>query len=267
MAHAKMKHLGPVVSLTFMATGALAQEMTFGYVPGSMIYPYNVATADGFEAEASAAGIKTVVLDPQGEVEGQGNAIDDLIAQQVDGIAAPRLGRGGILCRSHQRKRHPGRRRRRPGDPHSRELTDVYPGLNALVMPDDVLAGEQAGELALTLLPTDRAVKIAIVEGAPGYSAVTDRTEGFRKALDEAGLQYEIVGSPPTDWTPEVGESVCQNFLTANPDLDLIFSHADDMAISCARALDATGSEAKRHEVNQRFRADAHRRLMHQRLM
>ena len=37
---------------------------------------------------------------------------------------------------------------------------------------------------------------------------------------------------------------MCQNFLTATPDIDLIFSQADDMAIGCARAIDAAGSKA-----------------------
>lgn len=131
------------------------------------------------------------------------------------------------------------------GDPNKRALKDVYPKLNALITPDDLVAGEQAGKLALTLLPTDRKVKIAIIEGAPGYSAVIQRTAGFKNALDAAGVQYEIVGSQPTDWTPEKGEAVCQNFLTATPDIDLFFSQADDMAIGCARALESASSEAK----------------------
>ncbi len=124
-------------------------------------------------------------------------------------------------------------------------MKDVYPKLNALITPDDFVAGEQGGKLALSMLPTDRNVKIAIIEGAPGYSAVIQRSAGFKKALDDAGLKYEIVGSQPTDWTPEKGEAVCQNFLTATPDIDLIFSQADDMALGCARALDAASSEAK----------------------
>ena len=95
------------------------------------------------------------------------------------------------------------------------------------------------------MLPTDHKVKIAIVEGAPGYSAVIQRSAGFKKALDAAGIKYDVVGSQPTDWTPEKGEAVCQNFLTATPDIDLIFSQADDMALGCARAIESAGSKAK----------------------
>ena len=65
---------------------AYAKDLTFGYVPASLEYPYNVMTAKGFEEAAAAAGVKAVVLDPRGSVEKQGNSLDDLIAQKVDAI-------------------------------------------------------------------------------------------------------------------------------------------------------------------------------------
>ena len=239
-----------LIALTaVLGPAASAQELTFGYIPASMVYPYNVATAAGFEEAAKEAGVATVVLDPQGEVEKQGNSIDDLIAQGVDGIGflpldsvvaesfVDRISEAGIPVAAIAVQ---------VGDPATRQFADVYPGLNALVAPNDVDMGQRAGTLALMLLEgLDHPAKIAIIEGAAGYAAVQQRSEGFTKALDEAGFEYEVVGSQPTDWTPEKGEAVCQNFLTTNPDIDLFFSHADDMAIGCARALDASGSEAK----------------------
>jgi len=132
------------------------------------------------------------------------------------------------------------------GDPDKVPVRQVYNRLTALVTTDDVVAGERAGELAARILPKDHVIKIGIIEGAPGFAVVRQRTEGFRKALDSAGVKYEIVASQPTDWTPAKGESVCQNILTAHPDLDLLYSHADDMAIGCARALHSgNGYKAK----------------------
>ena len=52
------------------------------------------------------------------------------------------------------------------------------------------------------------------------------------------------MSSQASDWTPESGEAICQNALTANPDLDAIFSHADDMALGCGKAIIAAGSKA-----------------------
>ena len=130
------------------------------------------------------------------------------------------------------------------GDPEKVPFREVYPGLSALVGQDYIVSGQRMGEAVAAKLPKDRTVKIGIVEGQPGYALVGQLNQGFREALDAAGLQYEIVFSQPTDWTPAKGQEVCQNGLVANPDIDLIFSHAEDMAIGCAKALEDAGSKA-----------------------
>jgi len=235
-------------AMALVAGSALAKDIVLGYIPASLEYPYNVATAKGFEEQAKELGAKALVVDPRGKVEAQANAIDDLVAQGVNGIAALTLdgvvGQGWVdkLAEKHI-----------PfvtvateiGDPAKRGWNDVYPKVAALVGMDNVAAGALSGKIAAQLLPHDRKVKIAIIEGAPGYPQVWQRTKGFEQGLDAAGVRYDIVASQPTDWSPEKGEAVCQNVLTATPDVDLIFSQADDMAIGCARAIAATGSKAK----------------------
>lgn len=238
---------GAAVSSSLLAIGSpSAQELTFGYVPASLEYPYNVATARGFERAAAAAGVATVVLDPRGSVERQGNAIDDLIAQGVDAIGflpldsvvaetfADKVSEAGLPVVAVATM---------VGNSEQRRIEDPYPSLNALVVTDNNRAGQVAGELAASVLPKDRPVKIAIVDGDPAYTIVRMYNEAFSSALNEAGVQFEIVAEQPTNWTPDQGEAVCQNFLTAHPDLDLIFSQADDMAIGCARAIEAVQSE------------------------
>jgi ribose transport system substrate-binding protein len=230
----------------FCAGTAYAKDLTFGYVPASLEYPYNVMTAKGFEEAAKAAGVKTIVLDPRGSVEKQGNALDDLIAQKVDAVGFLPL--DSVVAESFVDKLNEAKIpvaaiALQVGDSTKRKIDDPYPGLTALVATDNYKAGYASGEMAAGLLPKDRKGKIGIVMGDPAYTIVKLDTEGFRAALDKAGANYEIVAEQPTKWTPDDGEAVCQNFLTAHPDLDLIFSHADDMAIGCARAIDASTSK------------------------
>jgi ribose transport system substrate-binding protein len=235
-------------ALSAMAGAAVAKDITLGFVAASMQYPYNASVAKGFQEAAKELGAKTIVLDPKGSVEKQGNAIDDLITQKVDGVAA-------ILLDSVVAKTWVDRSADnniafvasavQVGDPEKVPMKQVYAKLTALVTTDDVLSGEHAGVMAAQLLPKGRTAKIAIVEGAAGYAVVRQRNEGFRQGLAKAGAKYQIVASQPTDWTPEKGEAVCQNILTAHPDMDLIFSQADDMALGCARAIRAAGSKAK----------------------
>jgi ribose transport system substrate-binding protein len=229
-------------------SAADAKQLTFGYVPASLEYPYNVSTAQGFKEAAEAAGVKTVVLDPRGSVEKQGNAIDDLISQKVDAVGFLPL--DSVVAESFVDKLNAAKIpvvaiALQVGDSAKRQLTDPYPGLSALVATDNYKAGYVSGEMAAGLLPKDHVAKIGIVMGDPAYTIVKLDTEGFRAALDKAGAKYKIVAEQPTNWTPDQGEAVCQNFLTAHPDMDLIFSQADDMAIGCSRAISAANSKVK----------------------
>jgi len=233
-------------ALAITAGMAQGKDITLAYIANSMQFPYDAALGKGFQEECQKLGCKAIVIDGRANVERQGNAIDDLIAQKVDGIAmiatdavvavnwVDRLGDVKIPFVAAAAV---------IGDPD--KIRQVNPKLTALVVTDDVMAGQRAGELAAKLLPKGKVAKIGIVEGAPGFAVVRQRTQGFRKALDAAGVKYEIVASQPTDWTPAKGESVCQNILTANPGLDMFFSHADDMALGCSRAIRAANSKVK----------------------
>ncbi len=232
---------------TLLSGTAFAQEMTFGYIPNNMAFPYNVALVDGFSQRAAEKGVKVVVLDSRMSMETQANQIDDLLLQKVNAIGfmpndsiavmslVDKVVEAGVPIAATAVS---------VGDPAANPLDYVYPGLNALVTTNDVEAGRVAGRLALDLLPKDRKVKIGVVEGAPGFAVVKQRQDGFEEVLKEAGVDYEIVASQPSDWTAESGEAICQNMLTATPDIDLIHSHADPMSVGCARALDAVGSSA-----------------------
>lgn len=220
----------------------------YGLSTVGLSYPFAAAIAKGFTDAANRAGAVAVVLDAKGDVQKQANDIDDLAAQGARGIAimpidsivaqgwVDRIGRRGIPVAAVAAL---------IGDPRTRTVEDVYPGLTALASQNEVAAGAAAGRLAARLLPRDRTARIAVIEGAAGYPEVEQRARGFRQALAEAGQPYRIVASQPGNWSSEGGEAACQNILTAQPDIDLFFNEADDMVIGCARAVRATGSDAR----------------------
>lgn len=227
---------------------AAAKELRFGLSSAGLSYPFAAAIAKGFQDAARRAGAQAVVLDAQGQVQKQANDIDDLVALKVDGVAIMPL--DSVVAKAWVDK---AVRAGEPvvavgsliGDPHKRPTRDVYPALVALVTQDEVAAGEAAGELARGLLPKGRVARIAVVEGAAGFPEVLQRLQGFRQALDHAGVRYRIVASQPGDWTAEKAEAVCQNMLAAHPDIDLFFNEADDMAVGCAHAARISGSNAR----------------------
>ncbi|SOE46625.1 monosaccharide ABC transporter substrate-binding protein, CUT2 family [Caballeronia arationis] len=236
------------VALALVTGTAVAKDITIAIVAANMEYPFNAAEVRGFQTQAKELGIKSIVLDPKGSVEKQGNAVDDLITRKVDGI-------GSILLDSVVAKTWIDRANEnnipfvsvgvQVGDPEKVPLKDVYPKLTALVTRDDVESGVIAGQMAAKFLPKDRVAQIGIVEGAAGVAAVKQRSQGFEEGLKKAGAKYKIVASQPTDWTEVKGETVCQNILTAHPDVDLFFAQYDDLGLGCSRAIRNMGAHAK----------------------
>lgn len=220
----------------------------YGLSTVGLSFPFAAAIAKGFSQAAAEAGATPIILDAQANVEKQANDIDDLIAQGVQGIAIMPLDSvvaQGWVDRARRSGVPTAAVAAIVGNPHKREVQDVYPGLVALASQDEVAAGNAAGALAGALLRKDRVAKIAVIEGAAGFPEVEQRARGFREALAKAGIRYNIVASQPGNWTSEGGEAACQNILAAHPDVDLFFNEADDMVIGCARAVRTAGSPAR----------------------
>jgi ribose transport system substrate-binding protein len=220
----------------------------YGLSTVGLSFPFAAAIAKGFSEAAAQAGATAVVLDAKGDVQKQANDVDDLIAQHVAGIAVMPL--DSVVAQGWVRRAQNGgvpiaAVAALVGDPRSRQVEDVYPGLVALASQDEVAAGRAAGGLAARLLPAGRPARIAIIEGAAGFPEVEQRARGFREALDVSGVPYRIVAAQPGNWTSEGGEAACQNILAAQPGVDLFYNEADDMVIGCARAVRAAGSHAR----------------------
>jgi ribose transport system substrate-binding protein len=234
--------------LVLTLESARATQMSLGFSSVGLSYPFAAAVAKGFQDAAGKAGVHAIVLDAQGRVQKQANDIDDLIGQKVSGIALMPL--DSVIAQSWVDHATAAgipvvAVGSQVGDPRSRALENVYPGLVALVTQDEVAAGREAGQLAARLLARGHTANIAIIEGAPGFAEVLQRASGFREALDANRVSYRIVASQPGDWTAEKADVTCQNILAGHPDVDLFFNEADDMAVGCAHAARAVGSHAK----------------------
>jgi ribose transport system substrate-binding protein len=239
---------GAAVAANGVTVASVSGGPRYGLSTVGLSFPFAAAVAKGFSDAAARAGATAIVLDAKGEVQKQANDVDDLIAQRVAGIAVMPLDSvvaQGWVARARAGGVPIAAVAALVGDPRTRRIDDVYPGLVALASQDEVAAGAAAGTLAARLLPRHRSARIAVIEGAAGFPEVEQRARGFRQALDAAGARYAIVAAQPGDWTSEGGEAACQNILAAQPGIDLFYNEADDMVIGCARAVRAAGSHAR----------------------
>lgn len=234
---------------TSLATGVSAQDKpVLAFIITNAQNPAEVGMRDGFVQKGEELGAEVRILNAEGSVEAMSNAIDDMIAQGVDGIATITM--DSVVSMSWVDKTNEANIPYvsvavQVGDPATTPFNQVYPGLSALIGQDYIVSGQRMAEAVFPLLPAGKKAKIGIVEGQPGYALVAQLNKGFSEKLTELGADFEIVFSQPTDWTPAKGQEVCSNGLIANPDIDIIFSHAEDMAIGCANAINDAGSQAK----------------------
>ena len=81
--------------------------------------------------------------------------------------------------------------------------------------------------------------KVAIVEGVPGVVAHEDRRDGFKDLVEDAG--FEVVASQPANCDTNEAYDVATNIMTANPDVEIIWTVNAEMGLGIIQALENMG--------------------------
>jgi ribose transport system substrate-binding protein len=81
------------------------------------------------------------------------------------------------------------------------------------------------------------------IQGLAGIQVTEQRSQGFRDAIEQCDGGIEIVASQPADFLPDVGQEVMETILNANPDIDAVYTHDDDMAVGVVAAIENAGRE------------------------
>jgi ribose transport system substrate-binding protein len=103
--------------------------------------------------------------------------------------------------------------------------------------PNNIEEGKVAGGVANEILGD--AGNVVIVEGATGQDASIGRTEGFEEVLNEGIV---VLAKQPADWVKDEAVRVMSDFITSyGDDIDLIWSHSDDMGAGVGIALEEAG--------------------------
>jgi ribose transport system substrate-binding protein len=196
-------------------------------------HPYYEPVYRGFHAAAEHYGVRSEVdAPPRFDVALQVKVIEDLIARQVDGIAISANDDAGLVEVIHEAARAgikvitfdaPA--------PSSEALT--YIGT------DNQSAGYEAGRRMAQAMGGRG--KIAVLQGGLRATNLNLRTQGFTRALREAGTGIELVSV--VDEGGDFAESVHQSegLLADHPDLSAIFSVSAEGAPAAAAVARRAG--------------------------
>jgi len=105
------------------------------------------------------------------------------------------------------------------------------------VGPDNFVGAELVGRYIAERMNAGE--EVAILEGVPTAYNSRQRTAGFQKAIEEAGLK--VVAQQSAQWDQTAAVTITSGMLVQNPNLAAIFAANDNMALGAVAAITQAG--------------------------
>ena len=182
----------------------------FGYTCMDGTNPFFVALEGAIREVVEAHGDTLLSVDPGNDSNTQIDQIEDLISRGVEIMFVNPVDADGII-----------------------------PALDALKEADIPMFGfdTQVGDMSYLV---SYAGDILVLD-SPTMQSVTDRTDGFLKAIEESGVTFNVVGQQDAQGNQQVANEKATDLLTAHPDVVAIFGGNDPTALGAYAAADAAG--------------------------
>ena len=229
----KLRMLLAGLAIAFASAGpASAEDIKLGFITKFPV-PF-FATMENAAKAYAAANPGVEIVYGQGtsatDIEGQIALIESMVTQGVQGIAITPV--DPTVAAALDRAIEAGVKVVLMDN----NIPD-WDGRTALATTDNYNAGKIAGEYLKTVLKDGDT--LGILEGVPGVPSLDDRVNGMLEGLK--GVDVDIVGKGATNCTEELGISVAEDLLTANPDLKAIYAACGPPAAGAARAITNAG--------------------------
>ena len=123
-----------------------------------------------------------------------------------------------------------------------REFSSPF-AARSTVLGDNYGMGVSAGTYACGLIEEHDISDpiIAEIAGIDSLPLTQDRSEGFKDALDDCGL--DVDARVAAEFTVESGEEQTANLLSAEPQIDAIWNHDDDQGVGVLAAIENAGRD------------------------
>jgi simple sugar transport system substrate-binding protein len=214
-----------------------AATITLGFSQVGSESGWRTANTKSVQSSAKAAGINLKFSDAQQKQENQIQAIRSYIQQHVNVIAFSPVVESGWDAVLNEAKRAgiPVILTDRAVDSKDTSLYKTFIG------SDFIKEGKSAGQwVANTYKNAKGDVRIVELQGTTGSAPAIDRAEGFR-AVIKSNPHLKIVASQTGEFTRAKGKEVMAAFLKANPKIDVLFAHNDDMGLGAIEAIEEAG--------------------------
>lgn len=219
------------ILLLAFAVAVPASAQTIGLAISTQANPFFVDLREGAEAKAAELGVQLRVVDAQDDSARMLAGIEDLIAAGVDIILINPTDSAAVI---------PGvLMANAAGIPVITVDRSADGGqVVAHVASDNILGGRMAGQLIAEL--SGGQAKVVELEGIPGTNAARERAQGFNEVIGQyPGIV--VVARQEAGFDRARGLTVMENILQAQPEIDFVFAHNDEMALGALVAIEAAG--------------------------
>jgi galactofuranose transport system substrate-binding protein len=221
------------------SSGSDDGKITLGFSQVGAESGWRTANTKSIQDSAKAAGIDLKFSDAQQKQENQIKAIRSFIQQKVDIIAFSPVVESGwdTVLKEAKDAKIPVILTDRAVDSTDTSLYKTFIG------SDFVEEGKKAGDwLVKEYQGKTDPVNIVELQGTTGSAPANDRKKGFADVI-AAEPKFKIVASQTGDFTRAKGKEVMEAFLKAQPDIDLLYAHNDDMGLGAIEAIDGAGKK------------------------
>ncbi len=218
-------------------TPAGEKKIVLGFSQVGAESGWRTANTVSIKDSAAAAGIELKFDDAQQKQENQIKAIRNFIQQKVDVIAFSPVVESGwdTVLKEAKDANIPVILTDRAVDSKDTTLYRTFIG------SDFVKEGKLSGEwLVNEEKSATGTVNIVELQGTTGSAPANDRKKGFADAI-AGSPNLKIIASQTGDFTRAGGKAVMEQFLKANPKIDVLFAHNDDMGLGALEAITAAG--------------------------
>ncbi|WP_175411627.1 substrate-binding domain-containing protein [Streptomyces sp. TRM64462] len=211
-----------------------SDEIAIGLVTKTNSNPYFVALRESAQAESERRGVKLIALAGKfdGDNQGQVDAINNLVAQNVKGILiTPSSSKGvlgaiaaaraeGILVIALD------------------TATDPADAVDATFATDNKAAGVAQGTYVRAALAS-RTPNVLLLDGTPGSTVDDQRHQGFLEGFGITEKSAEIKGAAVTNGDQTKAQTAMENLLQRAPGVNAVYTINEPAAAGAAKALAA----------------------------
>ena len=204
----------------------------FGYTCMDGTNPFFVALENSIREVVEANGDTLISMDPANDSNTQIDQIEDMISRGVEVMFVNPVDADGIIPALDMLKEADI-----PMFGFDTQVGDMS-YLVSYAGSDNYNAGYVCGVDLAEKVPEGGDI---LVIDSPTMQSITDRVDGFLAAIEESGVEFNIVGQQDGQGNQQVSNQKATDMLTANPDVVAIFGGNDPTALGAYTAADAAG--------------------------